>query len=49
MTTIAQMNPVQLAAIKGFQTTQNWPGMYKYIADGTSSLPRIGNLVTKYG
>jgi hypothetical protein len=31
---IGPMNESQLRAIEGFKVAKNWPGMYKYIADG---------------
>ncbi len=34
MATIAQMNPTQLAAVEGFKTAKDWPGLYRYIAKG---------------
>jgi hypothetical protein len=34
MATIGPMTPTQLRAIQGYQSAQNWTGMYKYIADG---------------
>lgn len=37
MTTIAHMTPAQLAKIEGYQSTKDWPGMYKYITDGIAN------------